>query len=426
MEIIPPNLTQYQKDIIFSPKRFTVTIAATKVGKTYSHMCWLFGKAMEKQLKAGCNYWWVAPIYPQSKIAYRRLKNYLLNVKGFEFNESELFIKTPNNAYLWFKSAEKPDNLYGEDVYAAVFDEFTRAREESWYALRSTLTATKGPCKLIGNYTGNGNWGYQLTEKAKLPDSEYEYFKINAWDAVDAGILDREEIEQAQKDLPEPIFNALYLAEGEDSPDQLIKSAAITDLFTNEYVPTGEMSITADIAFYGSDRFVVYVWSGNVVVDVVVVDRSGPEEVEKILRAMAIKHSVRRSRMVYDADGLGQYLKGYLKDAIPFNNGGTPLPEENKKVEYKNLKSQCYFRMAKNINDGNYYIAKDLGKHKTTLMQELQAVRNNTYGKDGKLSVLPKDKVREIIGRSPDFSDAMMMKEWLNIKGESKSWVDHL
>ena len=33
MVVLKPNLTDYQKDILFSPSRFTVTVASTKAGK---------------------------------------------------------------------------------------------------------------------------------------------------------------------------------------------------------------------------------------------------------------------------------------------------------------------------------------------------------------------------------------------------------
>jgi phage FluMu gp28-like protein len=89
-------------------------------------------------------------------------------------------------------------------------------REESWFALRSTLTATKGKCKLIGNVKGKKNWFYKLGERARLGESDYKFFKITAYDAAKEGILDVEEIEQAKRDLPEFVFKELYLAEPGD------------------------------------------------------------------------------------------------------------------------------------------------------------------------------------------------------------------
>jgi hypothetical protein len=63
-------------------------------------------------------------------------------------------------AIISFKSGEKPDNLYGEDVWAVVVDEASRTREEAYWALRSTLTATGGPIRIIGNVKGRKNCFY--------------------------------------------------------------------------------------------------------------------------------------------------------------------------------------------------------------------------------------------------------------------------
>ena len=63
---------------------------------------------------------------------------------------------------------------------------------------------------------------------------------------------------------------------------------------------------------------------------------------------MAEKHYVMRANIVYDADGLGSFLKGYLSGAKPFNNGGSPLVDK----QYKNLKSECGYALAKKINEG--------------------------------------------------------------------------
>jgi hypothetical protein len=209
-----PFLTSYQKAILDSDARYTITAASTKTGKTASHIIWLFEQAL--MLKENQAVWWVAPVYQQAEIAFRRMKAQVNIRDFFHTNESKLVLTTPIGSRIEFKSAEKPDNLYGDDVYAAVFDEASRAREDSWFALRSTLTATKGKCKLIGNVKGKKNWFYKLGEKAKGGEPNMEYFKITAYDAAKEGILDVEEIEQAKRDLPDYVFKELYLAEPAD------------------------------------------------------------------------------------------------------------------------------------------------------------------------------------------------------------------
>lgn len=206
-----PKLTNYQKEILDDPARFTVTEASTKAGKTVSHIIWLFEQAL--QIDKEKSVWWVSPVYGQAEIAFRRMKNYIRPRELYTANETKMRITLVTGAIIEFKSAEKPDNLFGEDVFAAVFDEFTRAREEAWFALRSTLSATEGRCKFIGNVKGKKNWGYRMGLKAKAGEPGYSYHKITAVDAVKEGILNQEEIDQAQKDLPEAVFKELYLAE---------------------------------------------------------------------------------------------------------------------------------------------------------------------------------------------------------------------
>lgn len=208
-----PFVYQYQRNIIDSPSRFTVTEASTKTGKTASHIIWLFEQPLALKLKPGQSCWWVAPTFSQAEMAFNRMRRQINNPNFFTANLTKLTLTYPTGAEIHFKSAERPDNLYGDDVYACVFDEFTRAREEAWYAIRSTLTKTNGKCKFIGNVKGKKNWGYRLAQKARGGEPNFAYFKITAYDAVKEGLITAEEVEQAKRDLPEAVFKELYLAE---------------------------------------------------------------------------------------------------------------------------------------------------------------------------------------------------------------------
>jgi phage FluMu gp28-like protein len=209
-----PFVYNYQRQILDDPARYTVTEASTKVGKTASHIIWLFEESLK--LKFNQSVWWVAPVYAQAEIAFSRMKQQVTNRGFFRANESKLRLTLPTGAHIQFKSADKPDNLYGDDVYAAVFDEFTRAKEPAWHALRSTLTFTKGRCKFIGNVKGKKNWGYKLAMKAKAKDPGFSHYRITAYDAAAEGLLTYEEIEAAKAELPENVFRELYMAEAAD------------------------------------------------------------------------------------------------------------------------------------------------------------------------------------------------------------------
>lgn len=128
-------------------------------------------------------------------------------------NDSEQTITLVSGARLSFKTGEKPDNLYGDDVYAAIIDEASRCREESFHAVRSTLTKTRGKLRAIGNVKGRKNWFYLMCRKAQAGEPDMSYHKMTAYDAVAGGVLDAEEIEDARRTLPENVFKELYMAE---------------------------------------------------------------------------------------------------------------------------------------------------------------------------------------------------------------------
>lgn len=209
-----PYLYPKQEAAIFCPERFAVIEAATKSGKTVGCLAWLVEQAIAGH--EGWQYPWIAPWYGTARIAYRRAK-LGLPATMYEKNEAELSLTLRHNgAQLIFRSAEKPDTLYGDDWRAAVLDEATRMRPEAWHAIYSTLTATRGPARLIGNVKGRKNFAFQLARKAEAGRSGWHYAKLTAQDAVEAGVLTQDTISEAEADLPASVFRELYYAEASD------------------------------------------------------------------------------------------------------------------------------------------------------------------------------------------------------------------
>jgi hypothetical protein len=203
-----PYLYPKQLESIFAPERYSVIEASTKAGKTVGCLVWLFEGAIAGT--EGQNFWWVAPVKEQSEIAYTRMKIAIAQQIPYEKNDTRKFIDLPNGARMWFKSGERPDTLYGENVWRVVIDEASRVKSEAWYAIRSTLTYTRGPARIIGNVKGRKNWAYKLGVRAKAGEEGLVYSKITCWDAVEAGVLPREEVEEARRLLPEHVFEELY------------------------------------------------------------------------------------------------------------------------------------------------------------------------------------------------------------------------
>jgi len=226
IEFVRPQLYPRQFDAIYSSARYSVIEASTKSGKTVGCMVWLAEQAWLGQ--RGYEFWWIAPIFEQARIVFRRLVRGLTR-DTFVANQAESSITLANGAVLRFKGADNPDSLYGEDVHAAVIDEATRVKEDAWFAVRSTLTATRGKVRIIGNVKGRRNWAYRLARRAESGEPDMHYARITAYDAIQAGVLAQQEIDDARAQLPAAVFRELYEAEPSDDEGNPFGIAAIRD-----------------------------------------------------------------------------------------------------------------------------------------------------------------------------------------------------
>lgn len=210
--------------------------------------------------------------------------------------------------------------------------------------------------------------------------------------------------------------------EYDDDPATLIEYEKILDCFTNDFDSLdGHKYITCDVARFGSDRTVIGVWNGFKVRLFNYSGLSVTETADKV-REWANKYEVPNSNIIADEDGVGGGVVDTLQ-CSGFVNNSRPVEVPGKETEnFNNLKSQCYFHLAERINKGGLFIDCKDESLKQTIIQELEQVKQNNMDKDSKRQVLPKDKVKEIIGRSPDFADTLMMREWFELVPQM-TWV---
>lgn len=400
-------LAPYQEAFLYNPERFTAVEASTKAGKTAAGIQWAIEQWHDTAFPAGWETTWCAPVYEQSKIAYKRIKRALPT--SYDVNDSTMTAYSPRGDELRFKSADNVNNLYGPDARAVIFEEFTRAPHlmDAFMALRSTLTKTRGKMKLIGNFIGSANAGHQLA-LAHKGDPEWAHFIVTAMMAVDAGILDREEVEQARKDLPLAEFMALYMCEGSAHPLQMMRSDCINSLWTNEYVPQGTKYLTVDVARFGRDKTIAGLWSGLRLEAMFDYTQQATNVTSAAIDALARAEGISRHNIVIDDGGVGGGVVDLLKGCIAFNGAGKSV-NAHKDLNYGNLRAQCYYTLADYVNTGRIYINPDAG-HRDEIALELEVVRRLEDQAEGKLRVIKKEEMKEMIGRSPDRGDMMMMR----------------
>lgn len=200
--------------------------------------------------------------------------------------------------------------------------------------------------------------------------------------------------------------------EYDDDPAVLCGYDAICDLFTNEHIkPSGESSGSADLAMKGRDRFVAGHWKGNVCYIKIDQSYSEGKTIEADLKRMMIECSIPRSMMVADSDGLGAYLESYLNGIREFHGGNRPI-----NPEFDNLKSECAFKLAEMINNRLIRIVCN-DAQRERIKKELSVLKQDHVDADTrKKGIISKEKMKEILGHSPDYLDMLIMAMIFRIK----------
>jgi len=211
---ILPALYQKQRDAVCDTRRIVCIESTTKAGKTLGCLVWQIGQIMSGP--ADSEHWWVAPVYEQTNMAFRLAWSLLRGQPNFRQLLAERAIIGPDNRRWSFRSADKPDNLYGSAVSSVVLDEASRIKNESVDAVYSTTTRTRGPMRLIGNVRGRANRHYQWSRRGESGEPDFGYHRITADDAVAAGVYSADDLDLARRSLPHAVFRELYYCEPAD------------------------------------------------------------------------------------------------------------------------------------------------------------------------------------------------------------------
>jgi len=197
--------------------------------------------------------------------------------------------------------------------------------------------------------------------------------------------------------------------------------ATFKSMFTNHYLrdryADSQKRITSDIAGKGSDYFVVFVWQGKMMIDFEVYSHNKGNEIIDVINNLAYKHEVSNHNISFDNDGLGWFVDGFIEDAKEFTNNSRARNGEN----YKNLKSQCFYKSGDAVKRGEYYIPEEIANRpfndtrtlKEQLMYERKAIKRDKADMDGKLCVIPKKEMKTYLqSKSPDCLDAFSQLEF--------------
>ena len=312
------------------------------------------------------------------------------------------------------------DSLGSLEITGAFIDECNQITYKAWQIVKSRIRYKIKELgimpKMLGTCNPAKNWVYAnfyLKQKNGTIESDKRFIQALPKDNphLPASYL------ESLLTLDENSKQRLYFGnwEYDNDPAKLIDFEKIQNVFSNTFVEGGEMYISADIARFGSDKMVICVWSGFRVVELYTMNKSSITEIAQIIRDFAFKYKIPMANVIADEDGVGGGVVDIL-GCKGFVNNSKPMLVDNQIVQYQNLKSQCYFKLAEVIQADQMYINCNDGAVIDEITKELEQVKRDKVDSDGKLTIVSKETVKQYIGRSPDYSDALMMRMYFCFK----------
>ncbi|CAB4144102.1 Phage terminase large subunit [uncultured Caudovirales phage] len=332
------------------------------------------------------------------------------------FNGSVILLKD----LFQYPSDPNFDELGSLEITDSFIDEANQVTDKAKNIVKSRIRFRLDDYNLIPKqlYTCNPakNWTYSEFYKPDR-DGELEPNKKFIQSLVDDNPFISKHYKQNLLTLDKESKERLLFGNWEylSDPSSLIDYDKIINSFSNDFVSSGDKYITCDVARFGSDSTVIGVWSGYRV-KVYRYSKKSIVEVAQIVRQLMAENSVPISNVLLDEDGVGGgavdilACKGFVNNSSPLEN-----PISRTKDNFDNLKSQCYFKLAEKINSDELYIDCP-SNFKQMIVEELEQIKQKSVDNDAKKGIIPKDKVKQLIGRSPDFSDMLAMRTWFEFK----------
>jgi len=263
---------------------------------------------------------------------------------------------------------------------------------------------------------------YKPFKDQKLPDHRIFITAL----ATDNPYLDYSYIEQlknADKVTRERLLYGNF--EYDDDPTKLFEYEKILDIFSGVYPegPHEQNYLTCDVARKGKDKTVVMIWKGLQIQKIYTEDISDLRMLSKRIEQFCIIDKIPFSNVIIDEDGLGGGVVDNLKEFRPqvkgfINNSSAIETEYTKKFHnYANLKTQCYFKLQELVNKGKIGCLEVPLEIKELIIQDLEQIAQKDPDKERKIQLVGKEEMKEKLGRSPDFSDTMMMRMYFEVRG---------
>jgi phage terminase large subunit len=371
---------------------------------------WLMGRAKLKALKEttlNTFFELSSNLGITDQFTYNAQANIIYWKNGSEILLKDLFL---------YPSDPNFDSLGSLEICGAFIDECNQVVYKAWQIVTSRCRYKLNEFNLIPKVLGScnpaKNWTYKEFYKRDRDNSLPSTKKFIQALPTDNPHLPKSYLESLLS-LDKNSKQRLYFGnwEYDDDPSTLIDIDSISDYWNpNHLKGEGNMYMTIDVARKGKDKTVFRVWHGWLVVYRYEIAKSGLDVVVRKAKELQLKYKVSNSNTIADEDGVGGGVIDFL-NCKGFVNGSRALNDEN----YNNLKSQCSYKIAQKIVNREVGEICDNAEVKSVTSEEMEQVKQKDIDKDGKVALVGKDIVKQMIGRSPDEWDSIMMRYYFEL-----------
>jgi len=205
----------------------------------------------------------------------------------------------------------------------------------------------------------------------------------------------------------------------DDTQGKLFRYDEINDLFTNTIDKSFAKYLSCDIARLWNDSTVITYREWLDCKEIHKYHWLTTDQVAEKIKEFEADKEVSRYNIVVDSDWVGGWVADQLRWCYNFVNNSRPVKDLlDRENNFSNLKTQCYYKL-KELAEKRKIRIRAEWEIRDNLTQELNNTMLKNEFTDQKIQLESKDEMKRRIWRSPDTSDAIMMRMYFEL---AKTW----
>ena len=260
---------------------------------------------------------WISPVYSQTDKVQKELMQAIGGsgiVESCNYSTSEITLK--NGSKILFRSAERYDNIRGLTMDYGVLDEAAFMKDEAWREAIRPVFMVSGKRVLFISTPKGKNFFYNLFQLGISADNEQ--YAAYTGSSYDTPYIDRSEIEDARKTLPDQVFQQEYLAKFIDAGGEVFNNLD-KNTFPQYTQPVGKVYCGIDLGKQEDYTVATFVDSTGKIVDIY---RANAQEWTLMTQEIIKRAKQWNATLMVEVNSIGDVIYEQIKkqwsDSHPF------------------------------------------------------------------------------------------------------------